>query len=123
MPSSGYQTPYQQPVSQSPYGQPPNKAAPAPHGGYPQTYGQPAPTSYGQPTQAPPSNGSPAPYSAPGTVNPYSLIRPGPALPLGWEVRVDPSGRPFFIDHNTRSTTYDDPRFPANGKLYPSIYL
>ncbi|XP_001626567.3 calcium-binding protein P isoform X2 [Nematostella vectensis] len=32
-------------------------------------------------------------------------------LPNGWEMTVDPnSGRPFFIDHNTRTTTWTDPR-------------
>nr|XP_056721637.1 E3 ubiquitin-protein ligase NEDD4 [Euleptes europaea] len=34
---------------------------------------------------------------------------PGP-LPKGWEVRNAPSGRPFFIDHNTKVTTWEDPR-------------
>ncbi|XP_053128499.1 E3 ubiquitin-protein ligase NEDD4 isoform X2 [Hemicordylus capensis] len=31
-------------------------------------------------------------------------------LPKGWEVRHAPSGRPFFIDHNSKTTTWDDPR-------------
>ncbi|XP_069654269.1 E3 ubiquitin-protein ligase NEDD4 isoform X2 [Haliaeetus albicilla] len=31
-------------------------------------------------------------------------------LPKGWEVRHAPSGRPFFIDHNTKTTTWEDPR-------------
>ncbi|XP_039981136.1 E3 ubiquitin-protein ligase NEDD4a [Xiphias gladius] len=31
-------------------------------------------------------------------------------LPAGWEVRSAPSGRPFFIDHNTKTTTWEDPR-------------
>ncbi|TRY90153.1 hypothetical protein DNTS_033341 [Danionella cerebrum] len=31
-------------------------------------------------------------------------------MPVGWEVRSAPNGRPFFIDHNTKSTTWDDPR-------------
>ncbi|XP_077174342.1 E3 ubiquitin-protein ligase NEDD4 isoform X2 [Paroedura picta] len=37
---------------------------------------------------------------------------PGP-LPKGWEVRNAPSGRPFFIDHNTKTTTWEDPRQKA----------
>ncbi|KAM4596453.1 E3 ubiquitin-protein ligase NEDD4-like isoform 1-T1 [Fundulus diaphanus] len=32
------------------------------------------------------------------------------SLPRGWEVRSAPNGRPFFIDHNTKMTTWDDPR-------------
>uniref|UniRef100_A0A3Q3BZN2 E3 ubiquitin-protein ligase n=1 Tax=Haplochromis burtoni TaxID=8153 RepID=A0A3Q3BZN2_HAPBU len=31
-------------------------------------------------------------------------------LPLGWEVRSAPNGRPFFIDHTTKTTTWEDPR-------------
>uniref|UniRef100_A0A8D2LS84 E3 ubiquitin-protein ligase n=1 Tax=Varanus komodoensis TaxID=61221 RepID=A0A8D2LS84_VARKO len=31
-------------------------------------------------------------------------------LPKGWEVRNAANGRPFFIDHNTKTTTWDDPR-------------
>ncbi|XP_026142780.1 E3 ubiquitin-protein ligase NEDD4 isoform X1 [Carassius auratus] len=31
-------------------------------------------------------------------------------MPAGWEVRSTPNGRPFFIDHNTKTTTWDDPR-------------
>ncbi|XP_036094390.1 E3 ubiquitin-protein ligase NEDD4 isoform X2 [Rousettus aegyptiacus] len=31
-------------------------------------------------------------------------------LPRGWEVRHAPNGRPFFIDHNTKTTTWEDPR-------------
>uniref|UniRef100_A0A8C1H6E1 E3 ubiquitin-protein ligase n=1 Tax=Cyprinus carpio carpio TaxID=630221 RepID=A0A8C1H6E1_CYPCA len=31
-------------------------------------------------------------------------------MPAGWEVRSAPNGRPFFIDHNTKTTTWDDPR-------------
>ncbi|VDB86741.1 unnamed protein product [Peniophora sp. CBMAI 1063] len=35
--------------------------------------------------------------------------RPLPPLPSGWERRVE-GGKAFFIDHNTRTTTYVDPR-------------
>ncbi|KAM4720217.1 E3 ubiquitin-protein ligase NEDD4-like isoform 4-T4 [Anableps anableps] len=31
-------------------------------------------------------------------------------LPPGWEMRIAPNGRPFFIDHNSRTTTWEDPR-------------
>ncbi|XP_069755972.1 BAG family molecular chaperone regulator 3 isoform X1 [Narcine bancroftii] len=33
------------------------------------------------------------------------------ALPPGWEVKIDPqTGWPFFVDHNSRTTTWSDPR-------------
>ncbi|KLO18527.1 HECT-domain-containing protein [Schizopora paradoxa] len=31
-------------------------------------------------------------------------------LPAGWEERSTPAGRPYFVDHNTRTTTWVDPR-------------
>ncbi|KAI8928486.1 hypothetical protein BC831DRAFT_448115, partial [Entophlyctis helioformis] len=31
-------------------------------------------------------------------------------LPAGWEQRSTPEGRPYFVDHNTRTTTWLDPR-------------
>ncbi|XP_068131597.1 E3 ubiquitin-protein ligase NEDD4 isoform X3 [Hyperolius riggenbachi] len=31
-------------------------------------------------------------------------------LPKGWEMRHAPNGRPFFINHVTRTTTWEDPR-------------
>ncbi|POY70622.1 hypothetical protein BMF94_6400 [Rhodotorula taiwanensis] len=35
------------------------------------------------------------------------------ALPSGWERRATPSGRAYFVDHNTKTTTWDDPRVPS----------
>lgn len=32
------------------------------------------------------------------------------ALPAGWELRRNRHGVAYFIDHNTRTTTWDDPR-------------
>lgn len=34
----------------------------------------------------------------------------GQGLPTGWSVQVAPNGRLFFIDHNTRTTSWVDPR-------------
>jgi atrophin-1 interacting protein 5 (WW domain-containing E3 ubiquitin protein ligase 1) len=31
------------------------------------------------------------------------------ALPPGWESRRDPRGRVYYVDHNTRSTTWQRP--------------
>ncbi len=30
-------------------------------------------------------------------------------LPPGWEMRIDPHGRPYYVDHNTRTTTWERP--------------
>jgi len=35
-------------------------------------------------------------------------------LPDGWEVRFTNAGVQFFVDHNTRTTTWDDPRIPLH---------
>ena len=42
-------------------------------------------------------------------------------LPPGWEARMAPNGRPFFIDHSTRSTTWVDPRSCGLGTAQPSM--
>ncbi|XP_051652491.1 E3 ubiquitin-protein ligase NEDD4 isoform X1 [Manacus candei] len=44
-------------------------------------------------------------------------------LPKGWEVRHAPNGRPFFIDHNTKTTTWEDPRLkiPAHPRRKTSL--
>jgi atrophin-1 interacting protein 5 (WW domain-containing E3 ubiquitin protein ligase 1) len=33
-----------------------------------------------------------------------------PALPPGWEIRLTEDGVRYFVDHNTRTTTFQDPR-------------
>uniref|UniRef100_A0AAY4BG67 HECT-type E3 ubiquitin transferase n=1 Tax=Denticeps clupeoides TaxID=299321 RepID=A0AAY4BG67_9TELE len=39
-------------------------------------------------------------------------------LPRGWEIKTDPQGKSFFVDHNSRATTFIDPRMPLqNGRL------
>lgn len=35
-------------------------------------------------------------------------------LPRGWETKLDRSGKQFFIDHTSRSTTFIDPRLPID---------
>ncbi|XP_029109491.1 E3 ubiquitin-protein ligase NEDD4-like isoform X3 [Scleropages formosus] len=44
-------------------------------------------------------------------------------MPPGWEIRSAPDGRPFFIDHNTKTTTWEDPRLkiPAHMGRRPSL--
>ncbi|KAG2133811.1 uncharacterized protein EDB93DRAFT_1173568 [Suillus bovinus] len=35
-------------------------------------------------------------------------------LPSGWEMRLTSTGRVYFVDYNTPTTTWDDPRLPSN---------
>ncbi|EJU05358.1 HECT-domain-containing protein [Dacryopinax primogenitus] len=35
-------------------------------------------------------------------------------LPSGWEMRLTASNRIYFVDHNTKTTTWDDPRLPSS---------
>lgn len=49
-----------------------------------------------------PQSPQPSPYSSP-----KSQHKPEQSfLPPGWEMRIAPNGRPFFIDHNSRTTTW-----------------
>ncbi|XP_048856798.1 E3 ubiquitin-protein ligase HECW1 isoform X1 [Brienomyrus brachyistius] len=39
-------------------------------------------------------------------------------MPRGWEIKSDQQGKSFFVDHNSRATTFIDPRIPLqNGRL------
>jgi E3 ubiquitin-protein ligase NEDD4 len=38
-----------------------------------------------------------------------TLLELGP-LPSGWEMRLTHPARVYFVDHNTKTTTWDDPR-------------
>ncbi len=42
-------------------------------------------------------------------------------LPEGWEERVHTDGRIFFIDHNTRTTQWEDPRISNPSIAGPAI--
>lgn len=35
-------------------------------------------------------------------------------LPIGWETKLDASGKQFFIDHSNRRTSFMDPRLPID---------
>ncbi|KAG6820709.1 hypothetical protein H0H93_012762 [Arthromyces matolae] len=35
-------------------------------------------------------------------------------LPSGWEMRLTSTARVYFVDHNTRTTTWEDPRLPGH---------
>ncbi|XP_062511928.1 tyrosine-protein kinase HTK16-like isoform X2 [Corticium candelabrum] len=62
------------------------------------------------PPSAPPaeSPGARPPPPLPSPVQP--LPSPVQPLPSGWEQRFEPSGRPYFVNHATRTTQYEDPR-------------
>ena len=36
--------------------------------------------------------------------------RQDPDLPEGWEMRKTKDGRPYYVNHNTRITTWDHPK-------------
>ena len=38
------------------------------------------------------------------------------ALPDGWEKRVEPNGRVYFVNHKNRTTQWDDPRTQGKQK-------
>ena len=43
-------------------------------------------------------------------------------LPNGWEMRYTADGVRYFVDHNTRSTTFQDPRDgPAKGSVLSTV--
>ncbi|KAI8998099.1 HECT-domain-containing protein [Gaertneriomyces semiglobifer] len=60
------------------------------------------------PTSASSAASSPTTTSTPSAAATASSAL-GP-LPAGWEQRFTPEGRPYFVDHNTRTTTWLDPR-------------
>lgn len=79
--------------------------------------GASSPNLQDQPPQAstPPAGGS---------ANAVSMMATGATtagtgeLPPGWEQRTTPEGRPYFVDHNTRTTTWVDPRRQQYIRMY-----
>uniref|UniRef100_A0A8V0YHP1 E3 ubiquitin-protein ligase n=1 Tax=Gallus gallus TaxID=9031 RepID=A0A8V0YHP1_CHICK len=66
-----------------------------------------------------PQSLQPSPYSSPKPQNKVAQS----FLPPGWEMRIAPNSRPFFIDHNTKTTTWEDPRlkFPVHLRSKASL--
>ncbi|XP_051945990.1 BAG family molecular chaperone regulator 3-like isoform X1 [Xyrauchen texanus] len=53
----------------------------------------------------------PKQYQRMKTLSPVETMSTNDALPPGWEIKLDPhTGWPFFVDHNNRTTTWNDPR-------------
>ncbi|KAG8804185.1 hypothetical protein FRC16_000125 [Serendipita sp. 398] len=47
---------------------------------------------------------------------PVTVSLPNPelgGLPSGWEAKLTPQGKIYFVDHNTKTTTWEDPRMPS----------
>ncbi|CAD6891392.1 unnamed protein product [Tilletia controversa] len=61
-------------------------------------------------TRAPPAAGAAGTTAAPVSLLSSETRQGGGTLPAGWEQRNTPEGRPYFVDHNTRTTTWVDPR-------------
>ncbi|GLD58434.1 E3 ubiquitin-protein ligase NEDD4 isoform X1 [Lates japonicus] len=83
----------------------------------------PAQSSAGLPQSPTPSQPPMSPEVSPQhTPSPEATYESG-FLPAGWEVRSAPNGRPFFIDHNTKTTTWEDPRLkiPVHMRRRPSL--
>ncbi|XP_031678549.1 NEDD4-like E3 ubiquitin-protein ligase WWP2 isoform X2 [Oncorhynchus kisutch] len=60
------------------------------------------------PTEAPPAGANPDP------ANPTTATELAPELlPTGWEQRVLPHGRVYYVDHNTKTTTWERPLPPG----------
>lgn len=77
------------------------------------TLSQQQPQAQQQQTQPPPAS-SPSQTAVAG-----STTQPGTGeLPPGWEQRFTPEGRPYFVDHNTRTTTWVDPRRHQYVRVY-----
>jgi E3 ubiquitin-protein ligase NEDD4 len=47
------------------------------------------------------------------SLQPQTISQLGP-LPSGWEMRLTSTARVYFVDSNTKTTTWDDPRLPSS---------
>eukprot|EP00118_Oscarella_pearsei_P021225 m.237073 g.237073 ORF g.237073 m.237073 type:complete len:702 (+) comp40144_c0_seq35:116-2221(+) len=64
------------------------------------------------PAQTPYMSSQPPPSPGPGYA---AYPAPNLLLPAGWEKRSDPSGKPYFVNHMTKTTQYEDPRILPPG--------
>jgi E3 ubiquitin-protein ligase NEDD4 len=85
-------------------------------------------TGANSPTLSDRQSGSPppasAPHATPSNAAAVSMLATGATtagtgeLPSGWEQRHTPEGRAYFVDHNTRTTTWVDPRRQQYIRMY-----
>jgi len=75
----------------------------------------PSPAAAGLTTVAPASTSNPAEV---GMMSTAATTAGTGELPSGWEQRHTPEGRPYFVDHNTRTTTWVDPRRQQYIRMY-----
>lgn len=73
----------------------------------------------GSPSQTSGGSPPPGPNAAGSTSVHTGATSPGTGeLPAGWEQRWTPEGRPYYVDHNTRTTTWVDPRRQQYIRMY-----
>ena len=70
------------------------------------------------PPQPPPATGPPLASSSslPGVTSEEDTLG---ALPDGWEKRVEPNGRVYYVNHKNRTTQWEDPRTQGQLKEEP----
>lgn len=82
-----------------------------------------SPTLSDRANASPPAH-TPAAAPTPNAANAASMVATGATtagtgeLPAGWEQRHTPEGRAYFVDHNTRTTTWVDPRRQQYIRMY-----
>ncbi|XP_027763234.1 E3 ubiquitin-protein ligase NEDD4-like isoform X1 [Empidonax traillii] len=64
-----------------------------------------------------PQSPQPSPYNSPKPQHKGAQS----FLPPGWEMRIAPNGRPFFIDHNNKITQWEDPRLQNPAITGPAV--
>ncbi|XP_060561739.1 NEDD4-like E3 ubiquitin-protein ligase WWP1 [Ruditapes philippinarum] len=57
-----------------------------------------------------PPLGPPPPASSESSTTNSDTANNNEPLPAGWEMRTDPHGRAYYVDHNTRTTTWERPQ-------------
>ncbi|XP_064393564.1 NEDD4-like E3 ubiquitin-protein ligase WWP2 [Halichondria panicea] len=92
----------------------PSRPTPAPAPRFTNTPTQPPPQATPTPPQGQsyPRQPQAAPQAPAGA--PHAPSRP-PPLPTGWEQRMDPQGRTYYLDHSTRTTSWDRPEVLPSG--------
>ncbi|XP_078491561.1 NEDD4-like E3 ubiquitin-protein ligase WWP1 [Ciona intestinalis] len=92
--------PHPNPNHPRPRKQPPSRPPPAANSHAPRPNHHAAPP--------PSSNAAPVVGAAPSSAA-TSNSNNHPPLPAGWEVRIDRMGRIYYVDHNTKTTTWERP--------------